>query len=69
MNTSDSLPLLVDIPNACRLTSIGRTKLYELLASNTLPSRRIGGKRLIAVDDLRAYIASVPVGYVPDDAA
>jgi excisionase family DNA binding protein len=36
---------------------IGRSKVYELLASGELPSIRVGGVVRVPVDALRAWIA------------
>ena len=47
--------LLVTREEAAELLSIGRTKLYELMADGTLPSVRIGKSRRVprrALDEL-----------------
>jgi excisionase family DNA binding protein len=47
--------LLVTPEEAAELLSIGRTKLYELMADGTLPSVRIGKSRRVprrALDEL-----------------
>lgn len=39
--------VLVSIPEACRITSLSRTKVYELLDDGALESVKIGSRRLI----------------------
>lgn len=40
-----------------RETGMGKSKVYDLLASGELPSIQIGKVRLIAVDDFERFIA------------
>lgn len=42
---------------AAEAIGVGRSKIYELLASGELPSIRIGGSVRVPVDALRAWIA------------
>jgi excisionase family DNA binding protein len=53
-------PFLVDIPDACRMIGVSRSKLYALLSSGAIPSRKAGKNRLIEVAALRAWAASLP---------
>ena len=50
-------PLAVSITEAARLLSVSRPKVYELMARSDFPSFRLGGKTLIYVDGLRAWVA------------
>ena len=48
-------PLLVDVPTACLLLSVKRTKLFALLAEpDGLQRVKIGGKTLVTVSSIRA---------------
>lgn len=49
--------IAVSIPTACKMTSIGRTRLYELLASGEIEFVRVGrrGKRPV-VASLREWV-------------
>jgi hypothetical protein len=49
-------PLLVDVPTACLLLSVRRTKLFEMLKpeSGTLQKVKIGRKTLVTVASIRA---------------
>lgn len=50
-------PLSVDIATAVELTSIKRTRLYELLNDGTIPSKLIGRRRVIPYAALKALVA------------
>ncbi len=60
-NTTELLTQAAQIlavsPNeAARLCSIGRTTLYAALSSGNLKSVKIGTRRLITIDALRAWL-------------
>ena len=50
-------PLLLRIPEAARLLSLGRSTVYELIASGELPSVTIGAARRIPLAALEQWIA------------
>ncbi|MGK2910486.1 MAG: helix-turn-helix domain-containing protein [Sphingobium sp.] len=54
--TSDPRPerLTVRIKEACRMTGIGRSKLYELIAEGEIDIVKVGTMTLIRVDSLKA---------------
>jgi excisionase family DNA binding protein len=56
MNTLSPEPLAYSIADACRVSSIGRTKLYALIGTGQLEARRIGGRTLIPAASLRRLI-------------
>jgi excisionase family DNA binding protein len=49
-------PLLVRPKVACRLLSVGETRLYEMMNSGELESFRDGGARRITTRSIHAYI-------------
>ena len=49
-------PITVRIPEAIRLTGIGRSKLYELIASGDVEVAKIGNCTLIPMASLHALI-------------
>lgn len=49
-------PITVRIPEAIRLTGIGRSKLYELIGSGDLEVVKIGNCTLIPVASIHALI-------------
>lgn len=54
-------PLAVDVNEAARLLSISERKLHYLLADGTIPSIRLGRRRLIRMEDLRTFLAHCEV--------
>ena len=54
--TDGFAPLTVRIPAAVRMTGIGRSKLYELIASGDIEVVKIGASTLIPVASLQALI-------------
>ncbi len=59
MNTvkADLEPLAYSIRDACRISSLGRTRLYQLISEGRLEARKIGKRTLIPATSLRALIA------------
>jgi excisionase family DNA binding protein len=51
-------PLVVAIRDAARMLAVGRTTLYELIASGQLATIHIGRAVRIPVDDLRTFVNS-----------
>jgi excisionase family DNA binding protein len=49
--------LLLRPIEAAEAIGVGRSKIYELLASGELPSIRVGSSVRVPVDALRAWIA------------
>lgn len=51
-----SLPFTVRIREACRLTGIGHSKLYELIAAGEIETVKVGTITLIPVASLRSFL-------------
>jgi excisionase family DNA binding protein len=49
-------PLTVTVPQALRMSGLGRTKLYELIARREIESVRVGTRRLINFASLKARL-------------
>lgn len=49
-------PLAVRVPEACRLTGIGRSKLYELIKAGELQPVKIGAITLIPMSSLKVLL-------------
>lgn len=47
------------IEEACTVTGIGRTKLYEVLDSGKLPAKKLGKRTLILKTDLMVFLSSL----------
>ena len=50
------MPISVRVPEACRLTGIGRSKLYELIAAGEIEVVKVGTMTLLPVSGLIAFI-------------
>ena len=51
-------PLAVSIQEASRISSCGRSTLYSEIKSGKLKIRKVGRRTIIALDDLRDWLAS-----------
>ncbi len=49
-------PISVRIPEACRLTGIGRSKLYELIAEGRIEVVKVGAITLVPFASLKDLI-------------
>lgn len=47
------------IDEVCKLCSIGRTKLYQIIADGYLPARKLGKRTLILHDDLVEFMGGL----------
>jgi excisionase family DNA binding protein len=58
VNTSNitAEPLAYSVRDACRVSSLGRTRLYQLIAEGRLEVRKIGKRTLIPAASLHALI-------------
>lgn len=52
--------LFYTISESCRLLSLGKTKLYELIGSGEIPVRKVGKKSLVATADLKRWADRLP---------
>ena len=46
-------PLAVTVKTGCRLTGLGPTKMYELIAAGVIDSVKVGNRRLIVYQSLK----------------
>lgn len=51
----------LSIPEVSSVSGIGRTKIYEAIANGSLKARKAGRRTLILRDDLKAFLAALPV--------
>ncbi len=54
--TKPYLPLAVSVNEACRMTSLGRTKLYAMMSAGDLPYRKIGSRTIILTADIKKLL-------------
>jgi excisionase family DNA binding protein len=52
--------LLFSLDQTAEVLRIGRTKMFEILASGELPTRYLGRRRVVLRADLEAYVAALP---------
>lgn len=50
-------PLALTVREAVIFSRIGKTKLYELMASGQIKSVKVDGRRLVSTESLRTYFA------------
>lgn len=55
MNQINS-PITYSVADACRVSSIGRTKLYELINTGRVVSTKIGRRRFVSAESLRELV-------------
>ncbi len=48
------------ILDAAKVSGLGRSTVYELIAAGKLEARKSGARTLILADSLRRYVASLP---------
>jgi excisionase family DNA binding protein len=53
-------PLAVDIPEACRITSLSRSRLYAELRDGRLRANKAGRRTLIPMAELHRWLQSLP---------
>lgn len=53
--SADLPPLFHQVPDACRRLGVGRSTIYELIASGKLKSVTIGRRRLIAASEIQRF--------------
>jgi len=51
-----STPLAVRVRDACRLTGIGRSKLYELIAAGEIRTIKVGSITLVPFAALQQFL-------------
>ncbi len=51
--------LLYSVEDAIEATQLGRTTLFNLMASGEIPSVKIGRRRMIPAQALRDYVAGL----------
>jgi excisionase family DNA binding protein len=51
-----SQPLLLTVPQVCKALGLGRTKVYELIATEGLPVVRFGKAIRVSPDSLQRWL-------------
>lgn len=50
-------PITVRIPEACRITGIGRSKLYELIGAGEIETLKVGAITLLPLASIEAFLS------------
>tara|TARA_R110000824_G_scaffold399843_1_gene606007 strand:- start:95142 stop:95336 length:195 start_codon:yes stop_codon:yes gene_type:complete len=58
MDEAMTEPLAVPITEAARLGGIGRSTIYAEISKGNLKIRKVGRRTIVAMEDLRAWLAS-----------
>lgn len=56
MTKNRTKPLFVRPSEAAAMISVGRSRIYELIASGTVPSKRIGGTLRVPTEALERLV-------------
>jgi excisionase family DNA binding protein len=54
--------LLLSVEEAGAMLGLGRTKMFELVASGALGSVTIGRRRLVALEEIEAFVERLKLG-------
>jgi excisionase family DNA binding protein len=52
-------PLLLGVPEVVKALGLGRSTVLKMLYAGTVPSVRVGTRRLVRAADLQAYVAGL----------
>lgn len=47
----------ISVPEAAKSAGLGRSSIYKAILNNSLPTLKVGGRRLVRPDDLTAWLA------------
>ncbi|CAM5774925.1 hypothetical protein LMIY3S_04766 [Labrys miyagiensis] len=64
MNVSVRIPadrVGISITEACYISGVGKSYLYEQIAAGNLPARKIGRRSIILRDDFMRWIEGCPL--------
>ncbi|MEG8032660.1 helix-turn-helix domain-containing protein [Sphingomonas aurantiaca] len=50
------MKITATVREACEMTGLGKTKLYELMNQGALQTTTIGRRRLVKIDSIRALV-------------
>lgn len=55
-------PIAVTIAQACQMSGLSRATLYRAISARRLPTRKLGARTLIIVEELRSFLTALPSG-------
>ena len=54
-------PVALSIKEACKLSSLGRTKFYQLIKDNVIKARKVGRRTIVLRIELEEGLKSLPL--------
>ena len=54
--------IVLSIDGVCEATTLGRTKVYQLIREGRLPAYKVDGRTVAFEEDVRTLLRSEPVG-------
>jgi excisionase family DNA binding protein len=64
MSATHIEPLAYGPPDAAKVLGISRARVYELIADGTIPSLKIGQRRLIRRETIERFLADLEAGEI-----
>ncbi len=55
-------PIMISVSEAMRISNIGQTMFYSLMADELIASKKLGKRRLVVYKSLLSYLDSLPSG-------
>jgi excisionase family DNA binding protein len=56
----DMTPYSLTITEACKRYGIGRSRLYELIATKQIAAKKLGARTLVLAESIEGYLAALP---------
>lgn len=56
MTSQQVQPYALTIDNAARFSGLSRSRIYELMGTGSLKSFKVGSRRMIKAEDLKAFL-------------
>jgi len=56
MEPKQGAPLAYSVKEACRVTSLGRSRIYQMIRAGDITVRKVGRRTLIPADALRRLV-------------
>lgn len=55
-----TLAIGTSVQNAASAVGVSRSTLYAAIAAGALPAKKVGGRTIILIDDLREWVRGLP---------
>lgn len=61
-STDGLAPIAVSVAQACKISGLSRATIFRCIAAGQLPTRKLGARTLIIVEELRSFLSNLPQG-------